>query len=183
MQKQDPAYRACSFFIMNTTLTIKAAARNELSIIRGLACTIWPATFKDILSREQIAYMLDKTYALKVLEQQLMQQQHFIIAWRNDTPVGFAAYEQHCPVAGNCKLHKIYILPMIQKTGVGRSLMDFVKQSAIANKQATLSLNVNRYNRAIGFYEKYGFRIIKEEDIDIGSGYFMNDYVMSLPLK
>jgi hypothetical protein len=28
------------------------------------------------------------------------------------------------------------------------------------------------------FYEKSGFVAVKTEDIDIGSGYFMNDYVM-----
>ena len=28
------------------------------------------------------------------------------------------------------------------------------------------------------FYEKLGFTVIKEEDIDIGNGYLMNDYVM-----
>jgi ribosomal protein S18 acetylase RimI-like enzyme len=41
---------------------------------------------------------------------------------------------------------------------------------------------VNRHNRALHFYEKQGFKIIREEDIDIGSGYFMNDYVMELTI-
>ncbi|MGZ8545109.1 MAG: GNAT family N-acetyltransferase, partial [Flavisolibacter sp.] len=41
-----------------------------------------------------------------------------------------------------------------------------------------LRLNVNRNNSARSFYEKLGFEMIGEEDIDIGNGYFMNDYVM-----
>ena len=45
-----------------------------------------------------------------------------------------------------------------------------------------LELNVNRYNKARQFYETIGFVVVKEEDIDIGSGYFMNDYVMNLSL-
>ena len=32
---------------------------------------------------------------------------------------------------------------------------------------------------AVGFYEKLGFTVIKEEDIDIGNGFFMNDYFMT----
>ena len=32
---------------------------------------------------------------------------------------------------------------------------------------------------AINFYKKNGFQIIREEDVDIGNGYYMNDYVMS----
>ena len=42
-----------------------------------------------------------------------------------------------------------------------------------------LELNVNRYNKnALQFYTKQGFAIIKEEDIAIGKGFFMNDFVM-----
>jgi ribosomal protein S18 acetylase RimI-like enzyme len=43
-----------------------------------------------------------------------------------------------------------------------------------------LELNVNRQNTAIGFYKKLGFKIIAEEDIPIGNGFFMNDYVMQI---
>jgi hypothetical protein len=38
--------------------------------------------------------------------------------------------------------------------------------------------NVNRYNNALAFYQKLGYEILKEEDIDIGEGFFMNDFVM-----
>jgi len=43
-----------------------------------------------------------------------------------------------------------------------------------------LLLQVNRDNNANGFYEKHGFTILKEIDLAIGNGYFMNDYVMEL---
>ena len=46
----------------------------------------------------------------------------------------------------------------------------------------TLQLNVNRQNNAKEFYEKMGFAVIGEEDIDIGSGYYMNDYIMEKKL-
>ena len=48
---------------------------------------------------------------------------------------------------------------------------------------SALQLNVNRHNKALHFYEKQGFKIIRKEDIDIGSGYFMNDYVLELKLQ
>jgi ribosomal protein S18 acetylase RimI-like enzyme len=37
---------------------------------------------------------------------------------------------------------------------------------------------VNRDNPAIQFYQKFGFEIIDKEDIDIGNGFLMEDYVM-----
>jgi len=42
---------------------------------------------------------------------------------------------------------------------------------------------VNRYNAAKGFYEKLGFEITGTEDIDIGDGYFMNDFTMEKKLN
>ena len=47
----------------------------------------------------------------------------------------------------------------------------------------SLQLNVNRNNKAKEFYERQGFAVIKEEDIDIGNGYLMNDYVMEKVLS
>jgi len=41
---------------------------------------------------------------------------------------------------------------------------------------------VNRYNKAKDFYEKAGFIIKETADIEIGGGFFMNDYVMELPI-
>jgi hypothetical protein len=41
---------------------------------------------------------------------------------------------------------------------------------------------VNRYNNAKTFYEKLGFAEIDFINLDIGNGYFMNDYVMEKKL-
>ena len=41
-----------------------------------------------------------------------------------------------------------------------------------------IELNVNRFNKAIYFYQKNQFEIVEEVDIEIGNGYLMEDYVM-----
>ncbi len=53
---------------------------------------------------------------------------------------------------------------------------------ARAAGQPHLLLNVNRCNKARNFYEARGFQVIAEEDIDIGNGYLMNDYLMQKDL-
>ena len=45
-----------------------------------------------------------------------------------------------------------------------------------------IELNVNRHNPASGFYERHGFRVVRDEVIDIGQGYVMDDHVMELAL-
>jgi GNAT superfamily N-acetyltransferase len=77
-------------------------------------------------------------------------------------------------------LHKIYVLPQEQGKNLGKDLLEFVIQKVQKAGAQELQLNVNRYNKAVHFYQKQGFTIISKEDIDIGNGYFMNDYVMSL---
>ena len=42
-----------------------------------------------------------------------------------------------------------------------------------------LDLNVNQLNKAAFFYEKAGFRMIREEEVPIGP-YWMTDFVMRL---
>ncbi len=94
--------------------------------------------------------------------------------------MGFASFSH----AGEkiYKLEKLYVLPDVQKTGAGKKLLETVETVAKSMGAEKLILNVNRKNKAKTFYEKNGFTVISEEDIDIGNGYSMNDYVMSLTL-
>ena len=62
----------------------------------------------------------------------------------------------------------------------GKSMIDEVIIIAKSNNQKGIYLNVNKYNIAKFFYEKVGFNIVKEEVIDIGNGFVMDDYVMEL---
>lgn len=57
-------------------------------------------------------------------------------------------------------------------------MIDHVIETIKSRGATSLQLNVNRQNPAQHFYKKLGFLVIKEEDIDIGSGFFMNDFVM-----
>ena len=45
-------------------------------------------------------------------------------------------------------------------------------------EELDIELNVNRYNKAQGFYLKHGFQIRRQGDFEIGNGYYMNDYIM-----
>jgi ribosomal protein S18 acetylase RimI-like enzyme len=164
-------------------MKIRAVKREELSIVRELAHAIWPDTFKAILSNEQIQYMLNWMYNLNYLENQLDQGHHFYVAELESNPVGFIGIEPNHPEKGLTKIHKIYILPNQQGLGIGKKLIEFVKKSAIQSEMDGLLLNVNRFNKAVDFYKAIGFNIIFEENIDIGNGYLMEDYVMKLDLR
>ncbi len=161
-------------------MKIRKAGAADIPVIQELAYKIWPGTYQAILGPEQVDYMLDLLYSEKILREQMEQQVDFIVVSDNGDPVGFASYSSTQP--GIYKLHKIYVLPSQQGKGTGRMMIDYVKQQAVSAGGKFLQLNVNRYNNAKYFYEKLGFVVIREEDIDIGNGYFMNDFVMQVRL-
>lgn len=160
-------------------IVIRTATLSELPVIQQIARQTWPHTFGEILTPAQITYMLDWMYSLPSLTEQVTQRGHvFLLAQDGSDFPGFASYETNYQNEPKTKLHKIYILPNQQGRGVGRLLMDEVIRLARQQGNTSLSLNVNRHNRAKEFYERLGFHVAAEEDIDIGGGYLMQDYVM-----
>jgi ribosomal protein S18 acetylase RimI-like enzyme len=67
--------------------------------------------------------------------------------------------------------------------GIGKHLVENV-MAAIKQAGGThLEFQVNRRNKAVGFYQRIGFHILREEDFDIGHGFYMNDYIMGCQIQ
>ncbi|RAJ34193.1 GNAT family N-acetyltransferase [Pedobacter cryoconitis] len=164
-------------------ITLRKAKEEDVSIIQRIGTLTFRPTYGHILDQVQIDYMLDQFYSIAALTKQLMEGHTFLIAQEGDQDLAFAAYsttthQQHIVT----KLHKLYVLPEAHGKGLGKLLMNEVRNKAIEAGADTLTLNVNRYNNAKDFYEKMGFVVKETVDIEIGNGFFMNDYVMALPL-
>jgi ribosomal protein S18 acetylase RimI-like enzyme len=160
---------------------IRFANADDLKTVKRLAHEIWPDTYESIVGKEQLGYMLNLIYDEAALQNQLQNQHHtFLMVELDGEPVGFASYSTIAE--GISKLHKIYVHQRTQGKGIGKMLIDFINDQLQSQHIKKLRLNVNRHNKARFFYEKLGFAIIGEEDIDIGNGYFMNDYVMEKPI-
>ena len=163
---------------MSNELIIRKAELDDINTIGFLAYQIWPSTYKDILTLDQLQYMLNLIYSPASLRKQMTVSQHqFLLAEINDEPVGFASYSK---IDGSTtyKLQKLYVRTDIQGKGLGKTLLEYVEDTVKEAGAKYLHLNVNRYNKARSFYEKMGYMVIKEEDVDIGNGYLMNDFVM-----
>lgn len=158
---------------------IEKAGIKDIPLIRNIATTAWTKTYGEILSSEQSMYMLDMMYSDESLSDQMQNGQYFILI-RNSTTQeynGFASIEYHYKRTNKTKIHKLYVLPNKQGGGFGKTLLEYI--SSLAKKQGDkyITLNMNRFNRSHGFYTKMGFSISGEEDIDIGNGYLMEDYI------
>ena len=163
---------------MNNELIIRKAELDDINTIGFLAYQIWPVTYKDILTLDQLQYMLNLIYSPASLRKQMTVSQHqFLLAELDEEPVGFASYSR-IDKPSTYKLQKLYVRTDIQGKGLGKALLEFVEETVKEAGAKILHLNVNRFNKARSFYEKMGYIVIKEEDVDIGNGYLMNDFVM-----
>lgn len=160
---------------------IKKAEIDDIPLIRELTFRVWPQTYASILSQEQIDYMLEMMYSEFSLKNQMTKDGcQFIIVYENGNPVGFASYSEE--ETQRWKLNKIYVLQNQQGKGTGKHMINYIIEEIKKQNANSLYLQVNRYNNAKTFYEKLGFAEIDFINLDIGNGYFMNDYVMEKKL-
>lgn len=165
-------------------IKLKTASIEDIPTIQNLAQQVWPVTFKPILTDQQIDYMIDMMYSSDSLQKQLIHQKHIfcIVYDKQDNEIGYVSYQLNYELDGVSKVHKVYVLPNYQGYGYGKQIFSTLFNTLLIEKQTSVILNVNRHNKATEFYGKMGFVIFKEENIDIGSGFLMEDYIMIRPL-
>src|SRR5260221_1701540 len=179
--------------MMDETLSMRPGELKDINTIGFLAQQIWPETYGAIVPAEQLQYMLNLFYNPASLRRQMVEdQQRFLIVEQDEEAIGFASWGVALggvalggalPEPGVYKLHKLYVLPGQQGKGLGRALLQYIFEAIRPEGARILRLNVNRYNKARQFYERMGFAVVKEENVPVGSGYFMNDYVIEVKVQ
>ena len=167
---------------------IKKAAGENLKTIRDMAQVVFRHTYREILSPDQMEYMMDIMYSMPNLQIQLQEGHHYYIAYEDQAPCGYVSVQHEGPDNDGVEvfhLHKIYVMPDTQGKGVGLRLFETVVdhvRNAVPGQCARIELNVNKYNKAVDFYKHLGMRVLLEEDFPIGNGFYKTDYIMGLDL-
>lgn len=162
-------------------VTIRQAVISDLPAIRQVATETWPIAYAGMISAAQIAYMLEMMYRMDALQTQFANGHLFHLAEEEGRPVGFAGFAHHY-TEGRTRLHKLYVRPAVKGTGLGRRLVESVVEAALRSGDHTIELNVNKRNPSVRFYVHLGFTIERDEVLDIGNGFVMDDHVMVLRL-
>jgi GNAT superfamily N-acetyltransferase len=152
--------------------------------VSALAREIWLAHYPDIVSVEQIEYMLRQRYEPAVIRAELQRKD---VWWDKlrlaDDIIAFSSYFL-TGENGEMKLDKLYVRQDSQRQGYGGMLIGRACEVARAQGCARLMLAVNRHNRsAIAAYGKHGFEIRETAVKDIGSGFVMDDYIMEKAVR
>ncbi|MDR1169481.1 MAG: GNAT family N-acetyltransferase [Prevotellaceae bacterium] len=162
-------------------ITVRQATLEDIPLINGIASVVWPATYSEMMSTQQLHYMFDMMYSPDAIKTQMTEKKHnYFILFDNDIPKGYISI--HVFESSILYLEKIYVLPSEQGKGFGAMLIDKAKEFAAEHSLKSIRLNVNRDNKSRYFYARLGFEIISQRDLHIGSGFYMNDYIMEKQL-
>lgn len=150
----------------------------EVDVLIELAGAVWRKHYPEIITPEQIEYMLAQRYKAALVRQLMARGDLWLAARAGEELVGFA--HGHTLQDGDYKLDKLYVHNDWQRHGIGGRLIDQVARHARAHGASRLLLRVNRQNHnAIGAYLKHGFRVATLIVEEIGDGFIMDDYVMT----
>lgn len=162
--------------------TLRIATTDDCLLINRLASKVFPETYKEILSQDQLDYMFEWMYSPDNLCKQMKEGHVYFIAYKENEACGYISVQQESEDLFH--LQKIYVLPSFHGTHVGsflfREAIKYIEK--IHPSPCMMELNVNRNNKAIQFYEHMGMRKMREGDFPIGNGYYMNDYIMGIEL-
>lgn len=156
------------------------ATEKDIPLIQDLARRSWENAYADILSEEQMEYMLSEMYSETEIGNHLQNQDyHYYMIQDENTGSyeGFIGYQHHYEEK-TTKLHRIYLVPESKGKGFGKIALQFLNDKVSENGDHRIILNVNKYNAARNFYESQGYEVYGEGIFDIGRGYVMDDYLM-----
>jgi RimJ/RimL family protein N-acetyltransferase len=155
-------------------ISLRKATEADIPQIRSLAEKIWWEHYPDIISDDQIAYMLELMYADAALRRQMTEEgQEFWLPEENGQAMGFLAMTPKGE--GEYFMNKFYLDS--RERGLGTIVFELMLAQYPDLK--TLRLRVNRRNfKSVNFYFKVGFRIEYCIDTPFGEGYVMDDFQM-----
>ncbi len=154
----------------------KIKSDSEIQKLAVLASAIWHEAFADILTPEQINYMIEKFQSFEAIKTAIDKDNYEYFFISDET--GIAGYTGIQQKDDKLFLSKIYIAKEKRGQKLASKAFDFIETVARKRNLKSIWLTVNRNNtHAIEVYKSRGFSIIRTQITDIGNGFFMDDFV------
>ena len=158
-------------FIKFDNIKIESLNEDELSSLKTNMSPIWFETYNLIIPEKQINFLLDKYFNLKNIYSYINDGYKYCKIVLNNTVLGYLVYKDN---PNYVYLDKLYLYSEYRGFNIPKHVYDY-----LFSYKKNIRLNVNKANtRAYKNYIKNGFRIIKEETIDLGDNMINNDLVL-----
>lgn len=153
----------------------------EVEIIAELAKEIWREYYPSIIGANMVEYMIKNYQSAEAIKQEIFEEGfRYYLANEDTTPVGYCgvyADTEHRVL----KIHKLYIKKDFRGKGIFKMILNKIKSYAKELGLDDIIVGVNKNNQnAIDIYKHLGFKEYGEINVNIGDGFFMDDYQLKL---
>ena len=125
--------------------TIRIATSADFAAIRSVVHEVWPIAYREMITPEQITYMLEWMYSNESLQKQVEEEGCVFLVYEEDKIVqGFASFSEIESTL--FKLHKLYVFTSLHGKGIGKALLDNVKKRTVDLGGKAIELQVNKRN-------------------------------------
>ena len=157
-------------------IKIRKATREDFELISYLGQTTFKESFGDLFLPQELNEYLQATFnPLKIKESLLKENNFYSIVYFKQQPAGYFKLKRNSGLNGKeqqmqIQLQKIYVLKDYLDLGLGNTMMKEIFSFAKSRNCPLIWLVVLQSNtRALRYYVKHGFIIIKEHAYQIGS--------------
>lgn len=156
---------------------IQVETKQQIEMVEKIAQIIWTEHYSNIITDEQIKYMLHKFQSFEAILQGIKSEGYmYYLFYDHDTPFGYMAIQ---PKEGKLFLSKLYILKEYRGNGYSKQAFEFMEKYCHDNSLTAIWLTCAKNNeRSLRVYEKCGFNPVKAVKMDIGGGFVMDDFIM-----
>ena len=148
----------------------------ELSMV---ATPIIKDYYDPIIGPTQNDYMITLFQSVEGITNGLKHNKTYYLVYLEKNPIGFLGFYEK---ENKLYLDKFYLDKKYRGKGYGKKILYFIFDCAKKLNLDKVFLNVNKNNPTIKIYEKLGFYKIRDEKNDIGSGFYMDDYVYEIKI-
>jgi len=161
---------------------VRVVTVSQIEAVAILAAEIWREHYTPIIGADQVEYMLEKFQSPVAVRTQIdANDLVYYLLYNGQQPAGYFAIQVR---SDEVFLSKLYVARPSRKLGLARMAIDFIKSLAADNCLKRVSLTINKNNsESLAAYERLGFKKEKAVVTDIGNGFYMDDFVMVLPVK
>lgn len=167
---------------MNTVKIIPARSDSEIHEIANLAEEIWHQHFTPIIGEAQVNYMVEKFQSYPALREQIRQNGHeYYQLFSSHT---FAGYMGIHPEKEALFLSKLYIKKDCRGQHLATEALHFLIELCKERGLHKIWLTCNKHNEnTLAVYDHLGFVITDEQVADIGNGFVMDDFILTLEIR
>lgn len=153
----------------------------DIQTLANTAKIIWNEYFIDLITQEQIDYMVDRFQSYPALSKAIHEDGYtYYLAYDNEELIGYCGVQ---PQGNRLFLSKLYVLKSYRGQGISSSLFQCALKQAHEQKLSAIYLTCNKYNtHSLDIYAHKGFRQIDAVQSDIGHGFIMDDYILQYDL-